>query len=428
MSDKYQEDYAVSVIPRDKRRSLLSLTLVWTATVITVSGLVVGSFLVAGMSLQGAFTAVILGNILLTVIGGIIGTMGARQGVGSAMLARHTFGRQGAKIIAICVAIVMLGWFSFQIDVFGKTLNAMFPNGGFIFSPQVAAIWGGVLMTLTAYMGYRGLSMLSTVAVPVLVVLALVGVMTVIGKDGGFGVIASYVPEGTMAMAVAIDIVAGAVIAGACVQADIMRYAKSDKDVWISTAIGFMIANAFMMMVGYMLSVSSGTWDLPAAMVGLGLGIPALLVLVLAQWTTNDSNLYWSSLSFANIVNVEKRKIVLVCGALGILATLLGIADNFVSFLLVLGKTIPPIAGIFVADYFFVSKGQYIYGKGTKYSQWQVSALIAWVVAIVVGFKVTWGVSVINALVVSFVVYFVLAKVLNQKISVGEYEEQDNGF
>ena len=82
-----------------------------------------------------------------------MGAAGAREGVGTAMLSRHAFGRKGSMIVGGVLAFTHVGWYSVQVGFFGQTIYAMFPNGGFITSVPVAALWGGILMMLTAYYG-----------------------------------------------------------------------------------------------------------------------------------------------------------------------------------------------------------------------------------------------------------------------------------
>jgi len=67
-------------------------------------------------------------------------------------------------IVAAALVLTMLGWFSVQVGFFGLTVHIMFPNGGFVTSIRFAAFWGGILMMLTAYYGYKGLSILSKIA------------------------------------------------------------------------------------------------------------------------------------------------------------------------------------------------------------------------------------------------------------------------
>jgi cytosine permease len=85
--------------------------------------------------------------------------------------------------------------------------------------------------------------------------------------------------------------------------------------------------------------------------IGFGLGVPALLVLILSTWTINSANLYSASLSLtATFPRIAQWKFTIVAGVLGALLAVAGILDAFVSFLLLLGAIIPPIAAIYVID------------------------------------------------------------------------------
>lgn len=178
-----------------------------------------------------------------------------------------------------------------------------------------------------------------------------------------------------------------------------------------------MIANTFIIMAGYLTTLSTGIADLPKAMLQLGLGIPALLVLVLAQWTTNDNNLYTASLGLSNILPIKRNTIVLGIGVLGSIVGGLGIANYFVNWLNVLGIGVPPMAGVIIADYYLIRNQDYSKIKLGSLPKVNNAAIISWVVGIIVGFTVKWGIASINSLVVTMVVYFILMKVRPVKLS-----------
>ena len=58
------------------------------------------------------------------------------------------------------------------------------------------------------------------------------------------------------------------------------------------------------------------TPNIPAAMSKLGLGFLAFLIIVFAQWTTNDNNLYTGSLGLRNVVNIPKKALVAIMGVM----------------------------------------------------------------------------------------------------------------
>lgn len=403
-------DNATRRVPDSEKKSTLSVAMVTAGYCICMSGLFTGASMAAGMSLRNAIIASIIGNLILSVYGCAVGVAGAKEGVSTSILARHSFGRNGSKIIGVLLAVVMLGWFSVQVGFFGDTIHAMFPNAGFITNKYFAAFWGGILMLLTAYFGYKGLNILSYIAVPLIALIATIGVIVAVNQAGGWGVLQTMQPAATVSIGGAIVMVVGSFAGGAAAQADITRYAKTPKVAVIATIIGYMIANMFIIIAGYICTVATGIGDLPAAMLSLGLGFPALVILIMAQWTTNDNNLYTSSLGLSNTLNIPKKKITLVAGILATIVGAAGLSNYFDTWLNIIGIGLPPMAGIILADYYFVKHQKYEYGPGTRYNSWNLLAFLSWAIACVVGYTVTWGVASINSLVVGLVLYIILMK------------------
>lgn len=407
-------DNATQRVPQSEKKGLLSVGAVSAGYAICMSGMYTGAAIAVGLNLKQAIIAALIGNLILSLYGGAVGAAGSKEGVSTSMLARHSFGRDGSRIVGVLVALVMLGWFAVQVGFFGQTIEAMFPKGGFITQQHVAAFWGGIMMMTTAYFGYKGLNILSYVAVPLIAILAIVGMVFAVNSGGGWSAVNIIKPTGTMTLYAAIVAIVGSFAGGACAQADIARYAKTPRIAWISTFFGYSVGNVFIILAGYITSLATGEGDLPAVMLSLGLGIPALLILIMAQWTTNDNNLYTASLGFANTIAIPKKKIVLMAGILATIVGAMGLSDYFINWLVVLGTGLPPMAGIVIADYYFIKKGKYEYGSGTKYYGWNLFAFLSWAVAGIVGFAVKWGIASINSLVVGFVLYLIAMKVFER--------------
>lgn len=423
-------DFAVTRVPEDQKKSSLDVALVTGGFCIAMSGLFTGAAMAVGLTFTQALIAAVLGNTILTIYGTFLGIAGAREGVATSILARHSFGRQGSKIVSLVLALTMLGWFSVQVGFFGTTIHAMFPNAGFLTNPKVAGFWGGILMLLTAYFGYKGLSALSKIVIPLILLTSLIGIISAVNAANGWAAINAIRPAESITLSTGIVIAVGSFAAGASAQADVTRYARSSKAAVIATLFGYMGANLFVIMAGFITTMATGAGDLPNAMLMLGLGFPALIVLIGAQWTTNDNNLYTSSLGLVNILNFKKSNIVLVTGVLATLVGVAGLADHFISWLVVLGTGVPPMAGVIIADYYLVKKGSYEYGEGTKYSNWNVWALVAWAVGGIFGYFVHWGAGSVNSLVIAFVLYTVLMKIFHESRygHIGEYVEEKPAF
>src|SRR5699024_4492699 len=139
------EDYSISSVPKSERKSTFNVSITSCAWIISLSTMFTGGALVSGMTFQNAVLAAIFGMLILAILGFFQGWMGAKYGVSTTMLTRQAFGRYGANLFGILLALTMgIGWFGWQIAFFGMTVAEMFPNQWFA-EPKVAMLWGGIL-------------------------------------------------------------------------------------------------------------------------------------------------------------------------------------------------------------------------------------------------------------------------------------------
>ena len=412
MGNKHQ-DYVNQPVPAEERRPWWEITFVTSGFCLAVSGMFAGAALSMGMSLRDVIITILIGNLILTLYGGLMGAIGAKTGVSTSVLAAKTFGKSGAAVISFIWALTLVGWFSVQAGFFGQTIAAMLPGGGFVTSAPAAAAWGGTLMILTAFFGYKGIRTLSNIAIPLLLLLSLIGVFLAVGETGGWGNLTVEIAQ-PISIIEGIVILVGTFAVGAVVQPDISRYARSSKDSWIAMIIGMMVANGFIVFAGAATSIAMGTGDLPAAMLQLGLGIPGILILLAAQWTSNDSNLYSASLALTNIFNISRSKIVIAVGIIGTVLGAIGIANYFVGFLSTLGVLIPPIAGVIIADYFVLNRKNYNFEIQGTVSKIKWLAMAAWAIGIAGGVFLTIGIPSLNSLLLAFVCHFFLTKIFDR--------------
>ena len=92
-------------------------------------------------------------------------------------------------------------------------------------------------------------------------------------------------------------------------------------------------------------------------MILIGYGGMALVVIIFATWTTNVINLYSTALAArASVPLGQYRSVVIVSGIVGTVAALIGISENLIDFLVVLGLLVPPIAGVYLVDFFYFKR------------------------------------------------------------------------
>ncbi|MFA9444477.1 cytosine permease [Egicoccus sp. AB-alg6-2] len=401
-----------------ERRSTFQMVAVAFGWAVSVSGFLVGGTLGGGLTFGQGVSAIVLGNLVLVVVASLIGLVGYRTGMTSYLIAKNVFGRSGSVFVSIMLGILAMGFIGVLMDAFGNAFVALVDGVPWTLVVLVFA----VLVLSTALFGFTGLSWISRVASPALVILSVLGLITLARSEGGFSTAINAVPESPIGFDVGITAVFATWVTGAALTSDIARYARRGRDVVLATFCGYVLGAGFFEFVAMISSHEAGTSDFVAAMSSLGLLLPAVIVLVLALWTTTDNNLYSSSLAFTHASEVLGRTVakpiwVVIATAIAVGVAFLGFASNFLSFLRIIGLVTPPFAGVVITHYWVLGhiRRPELTSPGFR---WQ--ALVAWLGTSVAAYFVELPAEPILILVIGGAVYALLSMVGRSEQSVTE--------
>lgn len=419
---KLIEDYEIKPVPEEERKSWFYLTMIWIAGVIALSATALGGALGSGMSLTQAVITAGIGCFLLAVFNALCGIVGNKTGLSVAMISTFTLGRYGSFIVSIVIAISLFGWFGVQLDLFGSSLyNVIIDVFGIEISRTWLMIFGGVLMTVTSMIGYKGLEKLSVVATPLLGVLLISSGYMVLKNHNVNELNNAALSMDPITMGGGISLVIGSLAIGVIIAPDFSRYSKSSKDTVIASFLSYFLGYAVVLVLAVLLAKATNEVDVVAIMIGIGWGTGAMLVLILAQWTTNNTNLYSSSLGFSAVFkSVPKYIITIFAGIVGTALAVLGIYDNFITFLNILSIMIPPVGGLYVAD-FLLRRDRYNFNRMDKIIGLNIPSMGIWGIAILtafitsapplgLGMLTVTNAPAIDAFLVAFILQFIVSK------------------
>lgn len=438
-------DYSMVPVPQHEKRSFSSIFYVYMGVLACIAVLWGGSTLGLQFTLKQALVVAVIGSAILAVIGGLTAAMGGISGTSTYVNMRYPFGVVGSQLFGTVVAGIAcgIGWFAVQAWLFGIIVHTLFPNAVWA-NVGVAAIWGGVLMMVTAVIGFRGLAWLSYLAVPFFMLIAGVGAMIGVAEGGGFAGLLSLQPKEPASLSIGITQVVGMYIAGGIITADISRYARKVISGSLAWIVQIIIFQVYMLMGAAILMLATGASDVAGALLAGGAGVGAFMMAILGQWTTNDNNLYNGALSFNTWLHTKKWRITIGEGIIGVaIAAWVGFSagvsmNPFMNFLTLLGKILPAIGGVLIADFYIFRwykkvpfKQRYKCKPGMK------AAFVNWVGWLSVGlgtwiggWLIKWGIAALNGLILGFVIYIVLAIVLDAagvKIELGEHTINEKG-
>lgn len=412
-------DYEVSSVPKDKRRSMFNMTVVTTGLAVAMSTLYTGQALAPGLTLGQSILSTILGCAVLWGIMVLTGTIGVKTGFATAFNARRSLGLKGSRVLSLIMAIPLIGWFAFQASFFGQTVSLLFPES-VVFSPQVAAVWGGLLMTSTAVFGFRGLTWLSLFAFPFLYLYSIYGVYLANSQET-ISALLQLAPAGKMSIGAGMTIVIGSYAVGAVNQADISRYGKSTMHNLLASLFA-MICFAIAIIAGVIMIMASQASNIMQATLVLGMGAFSLLFIMLLQWTSNDNNLYAAALAICNLKQFEKWKVSLIIGIASSIVAGLGIYGYFDAFLSVLGTFIPPMGGVLAVDFYLFHKERHSheYVDDTTIPDYNRAGLFSFLVTGALTYTlsklgVNLFIDALFSMALAAILYFVLTKVAEKK-------------
>ena len=277
---------------------------------------------------------------------------------------------------------------------------------------NILIIVSGLMMTATVYFGISALMILSAIAVPAIAILGSWSVSEAINSVGGLSELRAAQPVQPIDFSVALAMVVGSFVSAGTLTADFVRFGKKPAGAVLVTMVAFFIGNSLMFVFGAAGASVTGQSDISEVMMAQGLLLPAIIVLGLNIWTTNDNALYASGLGFSNITGLPSKFISIFNGLIGTLCAL-WLYNNFVGWLTFLSLAIPPIGGVIIAD-FMINRKRYRDFSTAEFQTINWAAISAVIIGVVAGHFLP-GVVPVNAVLGGALSYLILNPVINKK-------------
>ncbi len=372
-----------------------AIAALWVGMVVCVPSYMLAAGLVAeGMSLWQAVGTIFLGNLIVLVPMLLIGHAGAKHGIPFPVLLRASFGTRGAKLPAVLRGLVACGWFGIQTWVGGfaiYTLINVLSDGAIagerlpglgIDAGQLGcflAFWGMHVWFIAR--GTESIRWLELLAAPLLIAMCLALLAWAYFRAEGFGPMLSapskFAAGGErdgqfwQVFWPSLTAMVGFWATLALNIPDFTRYARSQRDQVLGQAIGLPLPMALLAFIG--VAVTSATviifgeaiWD-PVALTGRmgGLGVViALIALILATLTTNlAANVVAPANGFSNLApgRISFKLGGYITAGIGIAIFPWKLLEStgayLFTWLIGYSALLGPIAGILLADYFFVRR------------------------------------------------------------------------
>ena len=395
----------------------------WVGMVMCIPAYTLAASLIeSGMSWSQAVGTVFLGNVIVLVPMLLIGHAGAKYGIPYAVLARASFGTQGAKLPALLRALVACGWYGIQTWFGGQMIYTLagtllgqplggdpLPGLGISAAQLTCFLIFWALQFWFVLHGIESIRKLETWTAPIKIVICFVLLGWAWDKAGGFGPIldqpSAFVEGGKKAgqfSAVfwpSLTAMVGFWATLALNIPDFTRFAKSQRDQLLGQAIGLpapmglLAALAVFVTSATVVIHGKALWDpvdLASRMTGAAVLI-ALIVLLIDTVSVNlAANLVGPAYDFSALAPGRisyKAGGILTAGIAIVMMPwkILASTEGYIfTWLIGYSALLGPVAGILIVDYFVLRKTELVvddlYREGGRYSYrdgWNMAAVIA---------------------------------------------------
>lgn len=408
-----KEINALTPISKEERQGWIPLAFIQAGICVCIPSFLEGALLVEEMNFWPAILSGTVGYILVVIAMTVLGFIGSDLGLASCTITESSFGKKGARYIAAVIfAINLIGWFGINNqECAASFVNFLDTSFGITVPYAVSCIFWGIVMTATAAFGMKAMEKLDYVAIPLLMVVMIIGTYLAIRQNGIAAVNEEITP--TMSFIDGVILSFDFYACGVITAADIARFQKSRRDTVLSTTLGVFPLGVITLVLGALLTKISGEYDISMVLIVVGIPLLGVISLILSAWTTNSSNAYCGALDTIlafGVADHRRREVTIIVGILGTLLGLTSIVDNISVFLGYLAYMVCPIGGVMFADYFIVGKG--------KPENWHsrdgfyLAGVLSWAISVVLAYLIQLDFA---GMIFAAVIYLVLEKVWPSK-------------
>jgi cytosine permease len=405
-------------VPLEESVAGYRVAIVCIGVAFTLTGLYMGSEIGLALGWRRGVRAAIIGSAILSAMSIPAAIVGARTRLSTYMIVRNVFGRGGSRAVNLVLAMVLIGWYAVTAELFGRTcylaIGQYAPH--LSVSPHVYTIVCSVLVIITTVFGFQALNRLSLLVAPLLVVLTGFVAYQALQHASWSAISMSAGTDPDLSLG--ISAVVGGMIVNVVLMPDLTRYSRTALDCALISVTGNGIANGVMLVLAMLPALAFSEQDPMKYMALLGLASVAFTILVLSTWAVNAVNLYSAGLVTATAMPAAGYgRLVIGSGTAGTVLATLGLADRFLDFLVVLGLVVPPIAAVYLTDFFVLRRNDYQALSHRETSEFtNVNGLVAFALGAAIGCGLYFGkvslsgVPTIESFVSAGSVYWLLEK------------------
>lgn len=330
-----------------KGTSVFSNGLIWFGAGVSIAEILTGTYFATLGFTKGIIT-ILIGHLIGGIMMFAAGLIGAREKKSSMETVKMSFGEKGSYLFVILNILQLVGWTAIMIYD-----GALAANGTIAIGSYVWALVIGGLILVWILVGLTNLGKVNTIAMAALLILSLV-----LFKVIFFGTHTIAIPmDDSLSFGAAVELAIAMPLSWLPLISDYTREAQKPVAATFTSVLVYNLISIFMYVLGMGAAIYTGEYDIAKIMVKAGLGVVALLIIVLSTVTTTFLDAYSAGVSAVSISKkISEKWAAVVVTVIGTIAAIVYPMDNITDFLYLIGSVFAPMIAIQIADYYILRK------------------------------------------------------------------------
>ena len=343
-------------------------SLVWFGAGVSIAEILTGTYF-APLGFQKGLLAILLGHLIGCALMYFAGLIGGRARRSSMETTKMSFGRFGGVFFAFLNVLQLVGWTAIMIYDGAGAVNELFHVGTWIWVLVI-----GALILVWILVGLTNLGWINKISMAALFILTIV-LCGVIFR----GSIPKPAASEAMTFGAAVELAVAMPLSWLPLISDYTREAEKPAKATLASVLVYGLISVWMYIIGMGAALYTGESDIAKVMAKAGLGIAALVILILSTVTTTFLDAWSAGISTESLTEKLKgkgRTVAAIVTVIGTIGAVLFNMDDITSFLYLIGSVFAPMIAVQIADFFFLKEDHF----GEKI---QVKNLIIWAIGFV---------------------------------------------
>ena len=329
-----------------KKMTTLQSALIWFGAGVSIAEILTGTYF-APLGMARGVAAILIGHVIGGDMMFLAGLIGGRTGKSAMETVKMSFGGRGGLFFAALNILQLIGWTAIMIYDGALAVDGIFSTGRWIW----CLVIGGLILLWIA-IGITNLGRINTISMTALFVLTLI-LSVIIFRNAG---VSSPVSD-ELTFGAAVELAVAMPLSWLPLISDYTREAEKPVQATLVSVVTYGLISVWMYVIGMGAAILTGESDIARIMVQAGLGIAALIILILSTVTTTFLDAWSAGISTESLsAKISGKTVALVVTVIGTVGAIIFNMDDITGFLYLIGSVFAPMIAVQIADYFILKK------------------------------------------------------------------------